>query len=102
MLKRPADAAIALINSRITHIVSVLDWSFENETSLVKGFQHLHVPVDDVDDENLLQWFPRTNVFIQQGLDYWRTNPEATRTAVARPDDESGDPDEGSGVLIHW
>jgi hypothetical protein len=88
----------ALQNCRITHIVSVMDWQFEEENPMTRGFQHLHIPVDDVEDENLLVWFPRSNVFIQQGLDFWRT-PEY---ANSRPDLSSDDGDQGSGVLIHW
>jgi len=36
------------------------------------------VEVDDVDDENLLEHFPKTNDFIQSGLEA------------------------GGGVLVHW
>lgn len=36
------------------------------------------VEVDDVEDENLLEHFPATNQFIQEGLDG------------------------GGGVLVHW
>ena len=93
-LRRPK----ALHNCRITHIVSVLEWQFEQDNPLTRGFQHLHVPVDDVEDENLLAWFPRTNSFIHAGLNYWRTSKDAK----SRPDLESGDEDRGSGVLIHW
>ncbi|KAF3491916.1 yvh1 [Arthroderma uncinatum] len=46
-----------------------------------KGFKkHLLIPVDDIDDEDLLQHFPTTNEFIRSGL-------------------ESGDGTEG--VLVH-
>lgn len=38
----------------------------------------MHIPVDDVGEENLLQYFPATCAFIQEGLDA------------------------GAGVLVHW
>ena len=78
--------------------MSVLEWQFEQDNPLTRGFQHLHIPVDDVEDENLLVWFPRSNVFIQEGLNYSRTSKDGeSRSGV-----EGGDPDRGSGVLIHW
>jgi len=43
-----------------------------------KGRKHLLVEIDDVEDENLLQYFVTTNGFIQEGLDG------------------------GGGVLVHW
>jgi hypothetical protein len=81
--------------------VSVLDWQFEKDNPQTRGFHHLHVPVDDVEDENLLVWFPRTNAFIQQGLDYWRT-PAAHEERSFQGDLDPLDGDKGSGVLIHW
>lgn len=39
---------------------------------------HLHIPVDDVDDEDLLQYFPAANAFIKEALE------------------------SGGGVLVHW
>lgn len=86
----------ALKNSNITHIVSVLDWEFKDEPPLTRGYQHLHIPVDDVEDENLLEWFPKTNRFIQQGLDY---SPKATSDRDDTIQSPSG---KGSGVYIHW
>lgn len=93
-LRRPQ----ALKNCNITHIVSVLDWKFEDDTPLTKGYRHLHIPVDDVEDENLLDWFPRSNVFIQEGLDYWKKG-QAGAATVAKGVTED---EKGSGVLIHW
>jgi dual specificity phosphatase 12 len=48
------------------------------DRELFKPFKHLMVEVDDVEDENLLQFFTTTNGFIQEGLDG------------------------GGGVLVHW
>ena len=45
---------------------------------MFEDFTHYHVEVDDVDDENLIQYFPECNAFIQKGLD------------------------SGGGVLVHW
>uniref|UniRef100_A0A093VM79 protein-tyrosine-phosphatase n=2 Tax=Talaromyces marneffei PM1 TaxID=1077442 RepID=A0A093VM79_TALMA len=47
----------ALQEANITHVVSVL------------RFQQLKIEVDDVDDEDLLQYFASANAFIQAGLD---------------------------------
>lgn len=67
----------ALQQANITHVLSVLRLSPDRE--LFSSFkQHMVVEVDDVEDENLLEHFPSTNKFIQDGLDG------------------------GGGVLVHW
>lgn len=48
------------------------------DENLTDGFQQLKIEVDDVDDEDLLQYFASANAFIQAGLDA------------------------GGGVLVHW
>ena len=86
----------ALKNCNITHIVSVLDWEFTDDAPLLRGYQHLHIPVDDVDDENLLEWFPKSNQFIKQGLDYRPNNGSSLGDGGDSLDEK------GSGVYIHW
>ncbi|KAL1960240.1 hypothetical protein VTO42DRAFT_8783 [Malbranchea cinnamomea] len=58
---------IGLSRANITHVVSVLRMNPNDER--LAGFKgHLHIPVDDVDDEDLLQYFPTANAFIREGL----------------------------------
>ena len=52
--------------ANITHVLSVL--RIELKESLFEGFHHHVVPVDDADDEDLLQHFPSTNAFISEAL----------------------------------
>lgn len=66
----------ALQKANITHVVSVL--RMRPDENLTEGFQQLKIEVDDVDDEDLLQYFASANAFIQAGLDA------------------------GGGVLVHW
>lgn len=66
----------ALEQANITHVLSALRLPLDQE--LFKPFKHMVVEVDDIDDENLLEHFPATNKFIQEGLDG------------------------GGGVLVHW
>jgi dual specificity phosphatase 12 len=66
----------ALQQANITHVLSVLRTPLDQD--LFSPFKHMVVEVDDVDDENLLEHFPSTNRFIQEGLDG------------------------GGGVLVHW
>ena len=71
----------ALIRANVTHIVSVIRLApagnaAGNET--FAHFQHLQIPVDDDDDENLLEHFPKAVRFIQSGQD------------------------SGGSVLVHW
>lgn len=66
----------ALQKAGITHVLSVLRTPLADD--LFQPFVHMVVEVDDVEDEDLLQHFPATNRFIQDGLDG------------------------GGGVLVHW
>jgi len=66
----------ALRQANITHVLSVLRTPLDQ--NLFSPFQHKVVEVDDTEDENLLEHFPATNRFIQEGLDG------------------------GGGVLVHW
>ena len=65
-----------LKEANVTHVLSVLTLPLDK--NLFQDYQHMVVEVDDVDDENLLEHFPKTNQFIQDGLD------------------------NGGGVLVHW
>lgn len=62
--------------ANITHVVSALRLPLEED--LFVNFRHHVVEVDDVDDENIMEQFPASNAFIQDGLDA------------------------GGGVLVHW
>lgn len=68
---------LALARNNITHVVTVLRDRLADQ-QYVDSLENLHVPVDDVDDEDLLQYFPSTNSFIKSGLE------------------------SGGGVLVHW
>ena len=76
-----------------------MDWQFDEDNALTRGFQHLHIPVDDVEDENLLRYFPQAVEFIHKAL-----NPSSDERAndVGRPLSHSDHLDRGNGVLIHW
>jgi hypothetical protein len=89
----------ALANCRITHILSVIGWHFEDDSTL-KGYKHLHILVNDVNDENLITWFPKANRFIDDGL-----NPPCQAGSEVAPESGQNTPDQnagGSGVLVHW
>ncbi|KIW75572.1 hypothetical protein Z517_10314 [Fonsecaea pedrosoi CBS 271.37] len=93
-LRRPK----ILQNSNITHVVSVLDWKFQKDWASLRGFQHLHIPLDDVYDSNILSYFPRSNAFIHEGLKHSRSNQLETSGTSLK--DGSNDPIPG-GVLVH-
>ncbi|KAH8730131.1 protein-tyrosine phosphatase-like protein [Phaeosphaeriaceae sp. PMI808] len=57
----------ALQQANITHVVSVMRSPLDQD--LFSPFKsHMVVEVDDVEDENLLEYFPATNHFIKEGL----------------------------------
>lgn len=51
----------------ITHILSVLDFSIY-EAGHFKDYKHLHIKLDDDPNENLLQYFNKSNEFINNAL----------------------------------
>ena len=66
----------ALRKANVTHVVSALRLPLDE--TLFTDYKHLVVELDDVEDEDILQHFPRSNAFIQEGLD------------------------DGGSVLVHW
>lgn len=38
------------------------------DEELFRGYEHLHVEVDDVEDENIMRYFPEVNAFVREGL----------------------------------
>ncbi|KAI5784627.1 protein-tyrosine phosphatase-like protein [Geopyxis carbonaria] len=50
----------------ITHIVSVIRLPLDHR--LFEGYEHLIIEVDDVDEENLLEHFAKTNEFVENAL----------------------------------
>ncbi|KAI9806194.1 MAG: hypothetical protein M1825_006309 [Sarcosagium campestre] len=66
----------ALKKANITNVLTVLRKSAD-ETS-IGSLKHLFIEVDDTENDDILVHFPRTNKFIQDGLD------------------------SGGGVLVHW
>ncbi|KAI5286391.1 tyrosine protein phosphatase yvh1 [Ascosphaera aggregata] len=58
---------LALRQANITHVVSVLKES-PADKELLASFKTYHVPVDDVSDEDILQYIPGAVKFIEEGL----------------------------------
>jgi hypothetical protein len=77
-----------------------MDWHFDDTSRLVEGYKHLHIPVDDVDDENIITWFAKANRFIDDGLNPTR---RADKDVALESRPETPDQNDGrSGVLVHW
>lgn len=79
----------------------MIDWKFHDESPLIKDYQHLHISVDDVDDENLIEHFSRSNAFIKEGVNHRRREGNNAATQPKPMDEWTGE-EGGSGVLIHW
>ncbi|KAL3481613.1 protein-tyrosine phosphatase-like protein [Aspergillus californicus] len=57
----------AMSRANITHVLSVL--RLQPTDDIFSAYQHHHIAIDDLDDENLLEHFPSAIKFIQSGLD---------------------------------
>ncbi|RDW57016.1 dual specificity phosphatase YVH1 [Aspergillus mulundensis] len=57
----------ALARANVTHVLSVIRLQPTDDT--FSGYQHHHIEVDDLEDENLLEHFTSAIKFIQSGLD---------------------------------
>ena len=66
----------ALKDANITHVISALRLPLEKEP--LNRLEHLVVEVNDLEEENIIEYLPACIAFIQQGLD------------------------SGGGVLVHW
>ncbi|KAK2606561.1 hypothetical protein N8I77_005303 [Diaporthe amygdali] len=63
-LRRPG----AMEGKGITHILSMIKYSFVDWQGFEDHYVHLSVDVDDVDDEDLLVHLPRAVRFVERGL----------------------------------
>ncbi|KAI4175704.1 MAG: hypothetical protein LQ346_008023, partial [Caloplaca aetnensis] len=57
----------ALNTDRITHVLSVLTLPLDK--ALFEGFKHHVIDIDDVEDADIIQYFPASNGFIKEGLE---------------------------------
>lgn len=53
-----------LENHQITHVISLLRDNVKDMSQY--GFHHLHVKIDDDDEEDIMKYFVQTNLFIEQ------------------------------------
>ncbi|KAK9364098.1 protein-tyrosine phosphatase-like protein [Lipomyces starkeyi] len=56
----------ALADAGVTHVLSALMGKIEMR--LVSSFKHMHIQVEDDDDEDMLQYFDQSNAFIAEAL----------------------------------
>ncbi|EMR68910.1 hypothetical protein UCREL1_4066 [Eutypa lata UCREL1] len=85
----------AIYDANITHVLSVIKFSFEGwaKEADAKAFRHLSIDIDDDDDEDILGHFPAAVRFIDEGL-YPRN---VTAAAAADPSQEAGAGGGGGG-----
>lgn len=97
-LRRPG----AMEGKGITHILSMIKYSFVDWHDFENHYVHLSVDVDDVDDEDLLVHLPRAVRFIERGLrggeGPWPRGtalPGTRRRGGEGEQDEAADKDDG-------
>ncbi|KAI9717690.1 MAG: tyrosine protein phosphatase yvh1, partial [Chrysothrix sp. TS-e1954] len=57
----------AVKEAGLTHVVSVMRWEIDDQ--LIRPYKHLQIEVDDDEEENLIEHFPATNLFIRDALE---------------------------------
>jgi hypothetical protein len=77
----------------------VVSWHLEDNPQLDKGYKHLHILVDDVNYENIITWFAKSNRFIDEGLNPRRADDDVT---LESRDETPAQNDGKGGVLVHW
>lgn len=50
----------------ITHVLSIID--YEIDARQLNSMKHMHIQAEDIPSENLLEYFEKTNVFIEEAL----------------------------------
>lgn len=63
-LRRPG----AMESKNVTHILSMIKYSFVDWLGLDNHYAHLSIDVDDVDDEDIMTHLPRAVRFVERGL----------------------------------
>lgn len=98
-------AHISFEKYNINHIVSMVRG--ELPANQVAGYSHLHVEMDDDEEENIMQYLPETNKFLEEACGEWMTKLAESGKYKNYPEiDESvqleypHNPDP-PGVLVH-
>ncbi|KAI0025232.1 phosphatases II [Xylariomycetidae sp. FL0641] len=76
-----------LYENNITHVLSAIKWSFERWGDEAKRFKHMSIDVDDVEETDLIVYFPAVVRFIDDGL-----HAKSNATSVSSP---------SPGVYVH-
>lgn len=66
----------ALVNAGVTHVLSAINYRLEPR--MIERFTHFQIKLEDDEDEDIIQFFPQTNKFIDDALR------------------------SGGGVFVHW
>ncbi|KAB8280029.1 protein-tyrosine phosphatase-like protein [Yarrowia lipolytica] len=64
-------AHISFEKYNINHIISMVRGELPGNQ--IQGYTHLHVEMDDDEEENIMQYFPETNKFIEDACGEWMT-----------------------------
>ncbi|ANB13451.1 tyrosine protein phosphatase YVH1 [Sugiyamaella lignohabitans] len=59
-------ATKTLRQNNVTHILSLVETDIKSE--FLEGFKHMRVQIDDIEDENIIQYFPRIIAFMDDAI----------------------------------
>ncbi|KAI0013164.1 dual specificity protein phosphatase 12 [Xylariaceae sp. FL0662B] len=93
-----------LYEANVTHVLSVIKFSFESWGEEAKRFQHMSIDIDDDEDEDLLVYLPSAVRFIDRGLYASAVDGNSDAAAEAGKPQIEDDDDQNSSpgaVYVH-
>lgn len=82
----------------ITHILSVIKYSLNQEEDAFRNVDHLSIDIDDMEDQDILVHLPQLVRFINRGL---QGNAASSTAASIAPPETSPDAPSRGAVLVH-
>ncbi|KAF1810509.1 phosphatases II [Eremomyces bilateralis CBS 781.70] len=55
-----------LVKAGVTHVLSAINYHME--PAMIDGYEHFQIKLEDDEDEDIIQFFPKTNKFIDDAL----------------------------------
>ncbi|CAJ2511692.1 Uu.00g073170.m01.CDS01 [Anthostomella pinea] len=94
-----------LYDNNITHVLSLIKWSFDKWSEEGKRFKHMSIDIDDLEESDLLSHLPAAVRFIDSGLYPPQSVADGTKSSDNTPttaqDGATSPPPSPGGVYVH-